>query len=144
MENVYESFPFITATVAFIVAVLTSVLLGQKCKNMKLDSPFAVIVVNIILLITVLGFLLGTFMKTIFEIIDEYAETQDNSNYVEESIDDKDDKIYSEIEIILANGYTVYVNGSKVDIDDFCISDYPSDSYYINNDRKEIYIKEEK
>lgn len=141
MENVYESFPFITATVAFIVAVLTFVLFGQKCKNMKLDSPSIVILVNIILLITVLGFLLGTFMKTIFEIIDEYAETQDNSNYVEESIDDK---IYSEIEIILANGYTVYVNGSKVDIDDFCISDYPSDSYYINNDRKEIYIKEEK
>ncbi len=141
MENVYESFPFITATVAFIVAVLTSVLFGQKCKNMKLDSPSTVILVNIILLITVLGFLFGTFMKTIFEIIDEYAETQDNSNYVEESIDDK---IYSEIEIILANGYTVYVNGSKVDIDDFCISDYPSDSYYINNDRKEIYIKEEK
>lgn len=144
MENVYESFPFITATVAFIVAVLTSVLFGQKCKNMKLDSPSTVILVNIILLITVLGFLLGTFMKTIFEIIDEYAETQDNSNYVEESIDDKDDKLYSEIKIILANGYTVYVNGSKVDIDDFCISDYPSDSYYINNDRKEIYIKEEK
>lgn len=141
MENVYESFPFITATVAFIVAVLTSVLFGQKCKNMKLDSPSTVILVNIILLITVLGFLLGTFMKTIFEMIDEHAETQDNSNSVEESIDDK---IYSEIEIILANGYTVYVNGSKVNIDDFCISDYPSDSYYINNDRKEIYIKEEK
>ena len=137
MENVYESFPFITATVAFIVAVLTSVLFGQKCKNMKLDSPSTVILVNIILLITVLGFLLGIFMKTIFEMIDEHAETQDNSNSVEESIDDK---IYSEIEIILANGYTVYVNGSKINIDDFCIADYPSDSYYINNDRKEIYI----
>lgn len=110
MENVYESFPFITATVAFIVAVLTSVLFGQKCKNMKLDSPSTVILVNIILLITVLGFLLGTFMKTIFEMIDEHAETQDNSNSVEESIDDK---IYSEIEIILANGYTVYVNDRK-------------------------------
>lgn len=95
----------------------------------------------VILLFTVIGGLIGAGMSVLFEsLYSDYIFQKDNSiPVVEASVDDD---LYEQLEILIANGYSLYLNGESIDTKDFNISDYPEESYYINNERKEIYLKD--
>lgn len=148
MSTIFDWIPLICAFVAF-VAINFNWILECKEKGTKFDS-FMVIAT---LLFTMVGGLLGWVMSYCCESLynDYNALENDSVPVVESSIENDsvpvvessiNDKEYLLLETLLANGYTLYLNGEVVDIMEFNISDYPEEHYYINNERKEIYLKD--
>lgn len=123
---------------AIFAGIATTLLWVVTCK--ETGKRFDSFMVVVILLFTVVGGLIGTGMSILFESFynDYISQKNDSVPVVESSIVGE---VYEQLEILITNGYSLYLNGESIDTKDFNIYDYPEENYYINNERKEIYLK---
>lgn len=147
MGNFFDWLPVICAIFAGVVTTLSFIFTCIK-NNTHFDSFIGMV----IMLFSILGCVVGLGMSILFEpLYNDYISQKNGSIPVVESSIDNDSistiesstegEIYEQLEILIANGYSLYLNGESIDTKDFNIYDYPEENYYINDERKEIYLK---
>lgn len=105
--------------------IILSIALGVMNKVDELEPETVLSIAATILLLTMVG--------------SKVARSYQNTYYSEKT-NKEANSYYTEIETLIQNGYTVYINGSVVDFNKVVISDYPADKIHINDELKEVYI----
>lgn len=118
MELVINFLPLIVAGVGLLICTAVMIIMDKvfDCESEIIAT------VQILLLALVITITVGA------------------NKYREIHISQNSNSRYIDIDNLAHNGYTVYIDGSVVDIDKIIISDYPNDKIYVNDELKEIYI----
>lgn len=118
MELVINFLPLIVAGVGLLICTAVMIIMDKvfDCESEIIAT------VQILLLALVITVTVGT------------------SKYRDIHISQNNNNSYNDIDNLAHNGYTVYIDGSAVDMDKIIISDYPNDKIYVNDELKEIYI----
>lgn len=116
----------------------------------------AMIIIDTVIVVGV-GLLIFTIIMIIIEKVSDFEAKNFNtvqiillilvifgtvgiSKYRDIHISQNNNDSNIDVDDLAHNGYTVYIDGSVVDIDKIIISDYPNDKIYVNDELKEIYI----